>query len=88
MLLLRELEGLVETSRERSTLRRGWSRARHLFPSVFWSLCWHAAPAGLLERLLPHFELECSADGADAVQAGEDTLVTVPQAARVKLNIF
>ena len=57
VLLLRELEALVETSRDRSTLRHGWSRARHLFPSVFWSLCWHTAPVGMLEQLLPQLEL-------------------------------
>jgi hypothetical protein len=56
--LLRELEALLESSRDRHTLREGWMRMRHLFPSVFWSLCWHAAPAGLLPRLLPHLELE------------------------------
>ena len=57
VLLLRELEALVETSRDRSTLRHGWSRARHLFPSVFWSLTWHTAPVGMLEQLLPQLEL-------------------------------
>ena len=56
-LLLREIESLVESSRDRSILADGWMSARHLFPSVFWSLCWHAAPAGLLEQLLPHLEL-------------------------------
>lgn len=56
-LLLREIESLVESSRDRSTLRDGWMSARHLFPSLFWSLCWHAAPIGLLQRLLADFEL-------------------------------
>ena len=56
--LLRELEALLENSRDRSTLRCGWSRARHLFPSVFWTLCWHAARPGFLPSLLPQFELE------------------------------
>ena len=80
--LLRELEALLDNSRERQTLREGWGRARHLFPSVFWSLCWHAAPAGWLRRLLPQLALAplSSAVGDHAIYAKAAVLRIAPAA--------
>jgi hypothetical protein len=62
-LLLREVEALLETSRDRATLRNGWARLRHLFPSVFWSLAWYGAPAGMLPRLIRQLELAPAGGG-------------------------
>ena len=66
--LLREIEALLDTARDRRMLREGWASARHLFPSVFWSLCWHAGPTSLLAPLLSHFELSMATLSRQALE--------------------
>jgi hypothetical protein len=66
--LLREIEALLDTPRDRRMLREAWASARHLFPSVFWSLCWHAGPTALLTPLLAHFELSLATLSVQALE--------------------
>jgi hypothetical protein len=66
--LLREIEALLDTPRDRRMLREAWASARHLFPSVFWSLCWHAGPTALLAPLLAHFELSVATLSVQALE--------------------
>ena len=66
--LLREIEALLDTARDRRMLREAWASARHLFPSVFWSLCWHAGPTALLAPLLVHFELSLATLSVQALE--------------------
>jgi hypothetical protein len=58
-LLLQELAMVTQNAsgqHGQRALADGWLRCRNLFPSLFWNLCWHFAPEGLLP-LVPHFRL-------------------------------
>lgn len=58
-LLLQELAMVTQNASGQDgqrALADGWARCRHLFPSLFWNLCWHFAPEGLLPGV-PHFRL-------------------------------
>ena len=59
-MLLQEIAMITQNANAQygqRALAEGWRRCRNLFPSLFWNLCWHFAPEGLL-RLLPHFQLQ------------------------------
>ena len=73
-LLLQELAMLLQHNRGKRACADGWRQCRLVFPSVFWNLCWHLAPEGLLP-LLGHFRAQppravaasaAAADGAAA----------------------
>ena len=80
-LLLQEVVVALQSAHGQRALSEGWTVCRDMFPSLYWNLCWHLGPEGLL-RSLPHFKL-APVRAPDAATTDDLLLIYSPGAQEV-----